>query len=65
MAPLLPVAMGNFTYQRGDLRNESNIFFSVDRGINQERTEKCINALLRALMQKFSVLFSVDTSKKY
>ena len=42
------------------LRNESNIF-SVDRGINQKRTENCINAR-SALLQKFSVLFSVDTS---
>ena len=42
------------------LRNESN-FFSVDRGINQKRTENCINAR-SALLQKFSVLFSVDTS---
>ena len=39
----------------------NQIFFSVDRGINQKRTENCINAL-SALLQKFSVLFSVDTS---
>ena len=48
----------------GFLRNECNIF-SDDRGINQKRTENCINAR-SALMQKFSVLFSglfsVDTS---
>ena len=43
-----------------DLRNESNIFL-VDRGINQKRTENCINAR-SALLQKFSVLFLVDTS---
>ena len=42
------------------LRNESNIF-SVDRGINQKRAENCINAR-SALLQKFSVLFSVDIS---
>ena len=42
------------------LRNESNIF-SVDRGINQKRTENCINAR-SALFQKFSAIFSVDTS---
>ena len=42
------------------LRNESNIF-SVDRGINQKRTENCINAR-SALLQKFSILFSVETS---
>ena len=42
------------------LRNEFNIF-SVDRGINQKRTENCTKAR-SALLQKFSVLFSVDTS---
>ena len=49
-----------------DLRNESNIF-SVDRGINQKRTENCINSR-SALLQKFSVLYPVDTlfnRKKY
>ena len=44
----------------GDLRNQSNNF-SVDRGINQKRTENCINEH-SALLQKFSVLFSIDTS---
>ena len=43
------------------LRNQSHIFFLVDRGINQKRMENCINTL-SALLQKFSVLFSVDTS---
>ena len=38
------------------MRNES-YNFSVDRGINLKRTENC-----SALLQKFSVLFSVDTS---
>ena len=33
-----------------DLRNESNIF-SVDRGINQKRTENCINA--RSALRSF------------
>ena len=47
-------------YFPAELRNESNIF-SVDRGINQKRTENCINAR-GALLQKFSVFFSVDTS---
>ena len=40
------------------LRNEFNIF-SVDRGF--KRRENCINAR-SALLQKFSVLFSVDIS---
>ena len=35
--------------------------FSVDRGINKKRTENCINEH-SALLQKFSILFSVDTS---
>ena len=43
-----------------ELRNESNIF-SADPGINQKRTENCINVLC-TLLQKFSILFSVDTS---
>ena len=41
---------------------EMNLFlFSADRGINQKRTENCINGR-NALLRKFSVLFSVDTS---
>ena len=47
------------TLQTDELRNESNIF-SVDGGINQKRTENCINAC-SALLQMFSVLFTVDT----
>ena len=39
------------------------IFFSVERGINQKRAENCINAR-SALLQTFSVLFSVDSSFK-
>ena len=41
------------------IRNKSNIF-PVDPGINQKRMENCINAP-SALLQKFSILFSVDT----
>ena len=50
----------------GFLRNESNIF-SDDRGINQKRTENCINAR-SALLHKFSVLFFgwfLDQPRKY
>ena len=38
-------------------------YFSVDRGINQTRTENCISAH-SSLLQKFSVLFpvAIDTS---
>ena len=43
-----------------DSRNKSNIF-SVHQGINQKRSENCI-IVLSALLQKFSVLFWVDTS---
>ena len=39
------------------LRNESNIF-SVGPGINQKRTENCINAR-SVLLQTFSVLFQL------
>ena len=35
--------------------------FSVDRGINQKRTENCINAR-SALLLMFSILSPVDTS---
>ena len=47
----------------GSLRETINLLniFSVDRGINQKRTENCTNAR-SALFQKFSVLFSLDTS---
>ena len=60
------VTSDQFNPLQSDLRNQSNIF-SVDRCINQKRTENCINAR-SAFLQKFSVLFSVDTSinrKKY
>ena len=39
-----------------ELRNDSNIFFSDDLDINQNRIENCINAR-SAFLQKFSVLF--------
>ena len=42
-----------------NLRNDSNIF-PVDQGINQKRMENCVNAPSE-LLQKFSILFSVDT----
>ena len=56
---MLPSALGivqnisiNFSV---DLKHESN-FFTVDQGINQKRTENCINAR-SAVLQTFSVLF--------
>ena len=54
-----------YIISESDLRNESNIF-SIDGDINQKRMDSCINSH-SALLQKFSVIFSVDTliNQKY
>ena len=46
-----------------NLRNESDIF-SVDRGINQKRTENCIIAHCTFVAKVFRFFFAVDLIKR-